>query len=106
MMRFNDIPFNAPSREAIYKYIMQESESPDWKYDYETFVKFDAKGRAQFAEAVANQAPMKRFDNTDKQAIPTKADAVEQKPSTAPPVIIQGTWQDALKNPTKISYQQ
>lgn len=106
MMRFNDIPFNAPSREAIYKYIMQESEGPDWKYDYETFVKFDAKGRAQFAEAVANQAPMKRFDNTDKQAIPTKADAVEQKPSTAPPVIIQGTWQDALKNPTKISYQQ
>lgn len=31
---------------------------------------------------------------------------VVKVPNTAPPVIIQGTWQDALKNPTKISYQQ
>ena len=106
MMYYNDIPFNAPSREAIYKYVMQESEGPDWKYDYETFVKFDAKGRAQFAEAVANKAPVKRFDDTDTENVPTKADVVEQKPSTAPPVIIQGTWRDALKNPTKINYQR
>ena len=106
MMRFNDMPFNAPSREAIYKYVMQESEGPDWKYDYETFVNFDAKGRAQFAEAVASQAPLKRFDDTDKQAAPTKTDATDWKFESAPPVIIQGTWQDALKNPTKISYQQ
>ena len=34
MMRFNDSPFNAPSREAIYKYVMQESEGPSWQYDY------------------------------------------------------------------------
>ena len=35
--------FNAPSREAIYKAVMTLSEGPDWKYDYEEFVKYDAK---------------------------------------------------------------
>ena len=39
--------FNAPSREQIYKRAMQLSEGPDWKYDYETFVEFDAAGREQ-----------------------------------------------------------
>lgn len=39
--------FNAPSREQIYKRVMQLSEGPDWKYDYETFVEFDAPGREQ-----------------------------------------------------------
>lgn len=43
--------FNAPSREQIYKRAMQLSESPDWKYDYETFVEFDAAGREQAAKA-------------------------------------------------------
>lgn len=33
--------FNAPSREAIYKRIMQLSEGDDWIYDYETFVEWD-----------------------------------------------------------------
>lgn len=33
--------FNAPSREAIYKRIMQLSEGDDWVYDYETFVEWD-----------------------------------------------------------------
>lgn len=27
--------FNAPSREQIYKRVMQLSEGPDWVYDYE-----------------------------------------------------------------------
>jgi hypothetical protein len=27
------------------------SESPDWKYNYETFVEFDAAGREQAAKA-------------------------------------------------------
>ena len=39
--------FNAPSREAIYKKVMKLSEGPGWKYDYETFVEFDAAGRKQ-----------------------------------------------------------
>ena len=34
------LKFNAPSREAIYKKVMSMAY-PDWKYDYEEFVKFD-----------------------------------------------------------------
>ena len=33
--------FNAPSREAIYKRVMQLSEGDGWEYDYEKFVEFD-----------------------------------------------------------------
>ena len=35
-----DKRFNAPSRAEIYKVAM-ELAFPDWKFDYETFVKFD-----------------------------------------------------------------
>ena len=43
--------FNAPSREAIYKFVMQETEGEGWTYDYETFVTFDEAGRAEFVKA-------------------------------------------------------
>lgn len=89
MMRFNDIPFNAPSREAIYKFVMQESEGPNWTYDYETFVAFDAAGLKQFADAFAvNMARTKK---------------AQQQPTllTAPPVFKKGTWRDALKKSNK-----
>lgn len=33
--------FSVPSREAIYKRVMQLSEGEGWTYDYETFVAFD-----------------------------------------------------------------
>lgn len=36
IMRYNDCGFNAPSREAIYKRVMQLSEGDTWNYDYET----------------------------------------------------------------------
>ena len=45
----NPFWYNAPSREQIYKIVMQLSEGPNWKYDYETFVAFDAPGREQAA---------------------------------------------------------
>ena len=41
-------PFNAPSRETIYKHIMQWSEGESWTYDYEEFVKADAGGHEQW----------------------------------------------------------
>ena len=41
MMRSNTHGFNAPSREAIYKRIMQTAYGSIWEYDYETFVEFD-----------------------------------------------------------------
>lgn len=83
MMRFNDIPFNAPSREAIYKYVMQESEGPGWTYDFKTFVAFDAAGRKQFAESLKASA---------------RGEKAPEHPSqlTAPPVFKKGTWRDAI----------
>lgn len=50
MMRHNDTPFNAPSREQIYKMIMKYSEGDDWVYDYEEFVKADERGRMEAQE--------------------------------------------------------
>lgn len=87
MMRFNDCPFNAPSREAIYKYVMQESEGSEWTYDYETFVAFDEAGRAEFVNALNSSA---------RQKAPRKG--VKKAPQlSAPPVFVKGTWRDALK---------
>ena len=37
--------YNAPSREQIYKRIMEESEGESWTYNYEDFVAFDAVSR-------------------------------------------------------------
>lgn len=95
MMRFNDTPFNAPSREAIYKNVMQESEGPTWKYNYETFVEFDAKGREEFEAA---------FANASRGTTPAPSE-MDEKLLPLPPVIVNGTWQDAMKNPTKIVYR-
>ena len=49
MMRHNNCPFNAPSREQIFKNTMKWSVGSSWTYDYETFVALDAAGRAQAA---------------------------------------------------------
>ena len=86
MMRNNDIPFNAPSREAIYKNVMQESEGVSWTYDYETFVTFDAVGHTEFVNALNNAS--RRAQQKDAQSM---------SKLTAPPVFIKGTWRDALK---------
>ncbi len=89
MMRYNDIPFNAPSREAIYKYVMQESEGPDWKYDYETFVAFDEPGRQQFVDVVKGKATR----SGDSQPEKTK---LGEQMRPLPPVFVKGTWKDAM----------
>ena len=92
MMRFNDIPFNAPSREAIYKIVMQESEGSNWKYDYEKFVAFDANGRAQYAEAISKPAAIKKDDTSEMRI--TEKDEIVDKHSLP---------RDALLHPTPIS---
>lgn len=86
MMRHGNIPFNAPSREAIYKYVMQESEGEGWTYDYETFVAFDAAGHTEFVNALNNAS--RRAQQKDAQSM---------SELTAPPVLKKGTWRDALK---------
>lgn len=90
MMRYNDIPFNAPSREAIYKYVMQESEGPDWKYDYETFVAFDEPGRQQFVNAQRKAAARGNDSASDY-------DMENNATRPLPPVFVSGTWKDAMK---------
>ena len=82
--------FNAPSREAIYKRVMQESEGDDWTYDYEEFVTFDAAGHQQFVDALNNHWARRKA-----------APKVERQQLTAPPVFLKGTWQDALKKNNK-----
>lgn len=82
------LKFNAPSREAIYKYVMQESEGSGWTYDYETFVAFDEAGRAEFTDALNSRA---------RRQAPGK-DIQRRQYLTAPPVVVKGTWRDALKD--------
>ena len=60
MMRHNNCPFNAPSREQIYKNIMKWSVGSSWKYDYETFVAADAAGRQQAAGRLKAPAQVAR----------------------------------------------
>jgi hypothetical protein len=104
MMRFNNAPFNAPSREAIYKYVMQESEGPSWQYDYETFVSFDAKGRAEYAAyAEAQVKAAKAPKRTEGEgATSTELTEADKASRPLPPVLKKGTWRDALENPTAV----
>ena len=86
MMRYNDTPFNAPSREEIYKRVMKESEGNSWTYDYETFVAFDAPGHEQFVNSLKSTSRA-RGENVSKAQLLQR---------TAPPVFVKGTWRDAL----------
>lgn len=88
MMRYNDSPFNAPSREQIYKRIMQLSEGESWKYDYEEFVKFDEKSRN-----TASRSAIKPL---------TKAEQKAYIKNHRPPRFIKGTWRDAIKGKDQI----
>ena len=90
MMRYNDSPFNAPSREAIYKRVMQESEGDGWTYDYETFVAFDVAGHSQFVNAL-------NAGQTRRRGAPT----LDRQQLTAPPVFLKGTWRDAINKNKK-----
>lgn len=84
MMRYNDRPFNAPSREAIYKRIMQRSEGESWTYDYEEFVKYDEINRN-----AASRSTSRTLTEAEKQ---------EYIKNHQPPTFIKGTWRDAMKN--------
>ena len=66
--------FNAPSREAIYKWIMQWSEGEGWEYDYEKFVEYDAINRSS---VLTRSNYVTRQDN--------------RKVNHHPPVIINGS---------------
>ena len=79
IMRYNTGGFNAPSREAIYYRIHKLAYGPDWEYDYEKFVEYDAINRKTSA---SSQAP---------QILP-----LEPKELLHPPVIINKSWRDVM----------
>ena len=84
MMSNASSPFNAPSREHIYKRIMQRSEGADWKYDYEEFVKYDEINRKS-----ATRAAVRPLSEAEKK---------EYAKKHCPPTLIKGTWRDEMKN--------
>lgn len=80
--------FNAPSREAIYKRVMQLSEGENWAYDYETFVAFDAPIREVNKQAQAKaRAQGMNSQDMDKRRIELR-----------PPTIHKGSWRNAGKS--------
>ena len=76
IMRYNVGGYNAPSREAIYKRIMTLSEGSGWKYDYETFVAYDAINRSAASQAYYSDE-LRNFD--ERTFVPL-----------APPVLVDG----------------
>ena len=83
---------NAPSREQIYKTVMQLSEGSSWTYDYEDFVEFDAPSRNAATTRSLRQAP-------------SAAQVEKWKKSHRPPVRVKGTWRDARKNSIVVPYR-
>ena len=83
IMRDNEGNFNAPSREAIYYRIHKLAYGQEWEYDYEKFVEYDAINRNVATRSSEGQTG--------------RANYVEQPfQPTAPPVIINGSWRDAV----------
>lgn len=75
--------YNAPSREQIYKRVMQLSEGETWSYDYEKFVEFDAPTREKNNQIRAQSCSVK--DNKKQQ----------KRIESRPPTFYEGTWHDA-----------
>ena len=71
IMVYNTGEFNAPSREAIYYRIHKLAYGPDWEYDYEKFVEYDAINR-----------------NKPQTKAPLVLDPQKKFRPTAPPVVV------------------
>ena len=80
IMRSNTGGFNAPSREAIWYRMHKLAYGPEWEYDYEEFVTYDAVNRASTAAAISRR---KAANYVEKAYVPT-----------APPVVTGKTWRD------------
>ena len=71
--------FNAPSREAIYYRLHKLAYGPDWEYDYEKFVEYDAINRG--AASRTGSATRANYVETPVQPTP-------------PPVFVNKTWRE------------
>ena len=96
MMRYNDAPFNAPSREAIYKRVMTLTD-PSYKYSHEDFVKFDiatsksvsqAKGQGKTEESLGN------INYTVKASVENPNRFPPKRFLPKSPVLKKGSWKD------------
>lgn len=91
MMRHNNCPFNAPSREQIYKTIMKWSVGNSWTYDYETFVAADQAGRDEAAgrlNSVVTKGLDPEYEETHVPPVLVDEDVTETSiPLTGKPVI-------------------
>ena len=81
-MRYNDSPFNAPSRERLYQIIMELSEGDGWVYNYEDFVAYDAINR--------NYVTSSAFSR-----VTSESTREEWKKKHHAPIIIKGGWRNA-----------
>ena len=81
MMRYGDGPFNAPSREAIYKNVIKYS-NPSWQYNREEFVIFD-KQNFDYEKELSKKVIMR--NEKDKKV-------GQEIENNLPPVIIDGGW--------------
>lgn len=79
IMRYNTGGFNAPSRYAIYRRIMEYAGVKE--YDYETFAEYD---QVNLASYVSEPIQKKRVNYVEQAFVPT-----------APPVILNRSWKDA-----------
>ena len=82
MMRYNISWFNAPSREAIYKAVMSQTEGEAWTYNYEDFVSFDSKN---IGSSMSRNA-MERQSDDEIRLI---------QENHRKPVFIKGSWRNA-----------
>lgn len=83
LMRCDDIHFNAPSRESIYKHVMKYAD-PTWQYDMEKFFEFNL---ATFKPMLSES----RKTNKLKESGNTR---LKERMTGLPPTIIKGTWRD------------
>ena len=79
VVNYVDLQFNILSRLAIYKRINRVANGAGWKYDFETFAKFD-KG-----ESTTKSANTFKMPSTTKQRIIRES----EKQLTRPKIILE-----------------
>ena len=62
MTNIDEVTFNVPSREAIYKRMMQQAYGDSWQYDYEKFVEYDAINRNSTPQLLRSTADAPKED--------------------------------------------
>ena len=84
MMResYEGYGFNAPSREAIYHRIHKIAYGKEWEYDYEEFVKYDAKNIGESRKTRTRSGDDFRYvENITHQS----------------PIIVKHSWRDEIE---------